>query len=392
MEVALIIILTQMIDTMSELKFLDLETQQKLIRENIEKRIKTVLEHNYYIMGPEVAELENELAKFCGAKHVISCANGTDAIEMVLMAKDVQPNHAIFVPSFTFAATAEVVRLAGAQPVFIDVLPDTFNIDPESLVKGIKTAKEHGLIPAGVIAVDIFGQPANYDKLEQIAGEHGIWLLCDSAQSFGGVYKGKKVGTIGIATTTSFFPAKPLGCYGDGGCVFTNDDQLADLLRSIKSHGQGHHRYENVRVGMNSRLDTIQAAILLEKLKIFPEELKKRQAVADLYDARLRDFVITPHIIPETKSAWAVYTVLLKDGNKRDTIQEALKAAGIPTMIYYPKPLHLQKAYSDCLKADTSLSISELLSSKVLSLPIHPYLDFSQGHLDKLVEVLSSTK
>lgn len=377
---------------MSELKFLDLAAQQNLIRENIEQRIKAILEHNHYIMGPEVAELEDELAKFCGAKHVISCANGTDAIELVLMAKDVQPNHAIFVPSFTFAATAEVVRLAGAQPVFIDVLPDTFNIDPESLVRGIKFAKENNLIPTGIIAVDIFGQPADYDKLEQIAKEYGIWVVCDSAQSFGGVYNGKKVGSIGLATTTSFFPAKPLGCYGDGGCVFTNDDQLSDVLRSIKSHGQGHHRYENVRVGMNSRLDTIQAGILLEKLKLFPEELRKRQAVADLYDSRLRDIVVTPRIIPEAKSAWAVYTILLRNGQDRDAIQEKLKAAGIPTMIYYPKPLHLQKAYSDCLKADTSLPTSELLSSKVLSLPIHPYLDFSEGHLDKLVEILSFAK
>jgi len=379
-------------NTMSELKFLDLAAQQNLIRENIEQRIKAILEHNHYIMGPEVAELEDELAKFCGAKHVISCANGTDAIELVLMAKDVQPNHAIFVPSFTFAATAEVVRLAGAQPVFIDVLPDTFNIDPESLVRGIKFAKENNLIPTGIIAVDIFGQPADYDKLEQIAKEYGIWVVCDSAQSFGGVYNGKKVGSIGLATTTSFFPAKPLGCYGDGGCVFTNDDQLSDVLRSIKSHGQGHHRYENVRVGMNSRLDTIQAGILLEKLKLFPEELRKRQAVADLYDSRLRDIVVTPRIIPEAKSAWAVYTILLRNGQDRDAIQEKLKAAGIPTMIYYPKPLHLQKAYSDCLKADTSLPTSELLSSKVLSLPIHPYLDFSEGHLDKLVEILSFAK
>jgi len=358
---------------MKQIQFIDLKAQQNRIRPQLDEAIKRVLDHGQYIMGPEVKELEEKLAAFCGAKHAITCANGTDALQLVLMAQGIGSGDAVFLPSFTFTATPEVVALLGAEPVFVDVLPDTFNMDPASLHKGIQAAKEKGLTPRGIIPVDLFGQPADYDALEPIAQENELWVLCDAAQSFGGSYKGRKIGSLGDVTATSFFPAKPLGCYGDGGCVFTNDDKMADILRSLRVHGKGTDKYDNVRIGVNSRLDTLQAAILLEKLKIFPGELKAKQKVADAYGAALSDFAQTPVVLENCTSTWAQYTLVLPAGTDRSALQTQLKEQGIPTAVYYPLPLHQQEAYKNCLTAG-DLTVSEALSARVLSLPMSGYL------------------
>ena len=372
---------------MGEVKFIDLETQQNIFSENISKAIHRVLKHGRYVLGPEVLELEQQLSRFCGAKHAISCANGTDALKLILMAKNIGHNSAVFVPSFTFAATAEVVKHLGAQPIFVDVLPNTFNIDPQSLKAGIQVAKKLGLKLSAIIAVDLFGQPADYDVIEKLAHENNMWVLCDAAQSFGASYKGRKAGSIGLATATSFYPSKPLGCYGDGGCIFTNDDELTDIIRSLRVNGRGQEQYEHIRVGINSRLDTIQAAILLEKLKIFPEEIKKRQEIAIKYNSFLHEVTSIPGVVEGVESAWAVYTIILNNNQKRDLIQSALRDKGIPTAVYHPKSLHQQQAYMDC-KASDSLKNSEWLSQKVLSLPMHPYLHITNGYLEKLITIL----
>lgn len=370
------------------MEFIDLRSQQKLIYKNLDKSIKSILDHGQYIMGPEVFELEKKLSQFCGAKHSISCANGTDAITLILMAKNIQRNDAVFVPSFTFCATAGVVVNLGAQIIFVDVLPDTFNMDPESLKAGIVKAKSLGLNPAAVITVDLFGQPADYDIIESIVQENDMWLLCDSAQSFGAKYKDRKVGTIGTATSTSFFPAKPLGCYGDGGCVFTDDDELADSIKSIRIHGQGISKYDNIRPGINSRLDTIQAAVLLEKLKIFPGELKKRSELAKKYNDLSRKNIVVPKILDGCESSWSVYTIVLDKGHARSEVQEKLKSNGVPTAVYYPKPLCNQEAYKKCIRSQDVLRVSEHLSKHVLSLPMHPYLDISDEYLSTIVNAL----
>ncbi len=362
---------------MTTIPFIDLQTQKKRMGANIEAAIQRVLAHGGYIMGPEVFELETKLSEFSGAKHSISCSNGTDALTMVLMAKGIKAGDAVFVPSFTFAATAEVVVLRCATPVFVDVLPDTFNMDPRSLEQAICVAKQLGLNPSAVIPVDIFGQPADYDAIEDICAKNQLWLLSDAAQSFGATYKGRKVGTIGLATSTSFFPAKPLGCYGDGGAVFTDDDELARILRSIRVHGQGSEdKYENVRIGINGRLDTIQAAILIEKLKIFPSELAQRDQVAERYHAALKDIVQVQSVMENTSSTWAQYAFLLEEASQRADVLDRLKTVKIPTAIYYPKPLHKQIAYSQYPTASKgSLPISENLSARIMSIPMHPYLD-----------------
>jgi dTDP-4-amino-4,6-dideoxygalactose transaminase len=369
------------------IQFIDLKAQQERIRPQIEAAINRVLDHGLYIMGPEVAELEKQLAAFCGVKHAISCANGTDALGLALMAKNVGPGDAVFVPSFTFAATAEVVAWVGATAIFIDSLQDTYNIDPKSLEQGIQTAKKAGLKPQCIIPVDLFGQPADYDAIQAIADEHGLWILADGAQSFGAAYKGRKVGNIGDIATTSFFPAKPLGCYGDGGAVFTNDDELAAIIKSLRVHGQGTDKYDNVRIGINGRLDTIQAAILIEKLKIFPDELIARQAIADRYNEALKDVVRVPHIMAGTTSAWAQYTVRLPKGANREGIIADLKEAGIPTVIYYVKPIHLQTAYRHFLTATGgALPVCEALSNEVLSLPMSGYV--GTGDVDHITKAL----
>ncbi|MBA3813745.1 MAG: DegT/DnrJ/EryC1/StrS aminotransferase family protein [Alphaproteobacteria bacterium] len=355
--------------------FIDLATQQKRIRPQIEAAMVRILDHGAYIMGPEVYALEAQLSSFCGAQHTLSCSNGTDALTLVLRAKNVGPGDAVFLPSFTFAATAGVVALIGATVIFIDVLPDTFNIDPMSLVKGIEKAKALGLHPSGVIPVDLFGQAADYDALTPIAEKHGLWVMADAAQSFGGTYKGRKVGTLAETTTTSFFPAKPLGCYGDGGAVFTENSALLNILQSLRIHGQGNEdKYKNIRIGMNGRMDTLQAAILIEKLALFPEELTLRQTVADRYSQGLADVATTPFVAQECQSTWAQYTLKI-DPAKRKDIMEELKKEEIPSVIYYPLPLHHQQAYKHYPCATSTLPVSEELANCVLSLPMHPYLD-----------------
>lgn len=357
------------------IQFIDLKAQQRAIRSQVDGAIARVLDHGIYIMGPEVKELETVMSAYCSVKHSISCANGTDALGMCLMVKNVGPSDAVFVPSFTFAATAEVVSWVGATPVFIDSLPDTFNMDPASLQQGIDKARKLGLKLTGIVPVDLFGQPADYDAIQAIADQHGMWVMADAAQSFGASYKGKKVGAIGDFATTSFFPAKPLGCYGDGGAIFTNDDDLAARLKSIRVHGQGLDKYDNVRIGVNGRLDTIQAAILLEKMKIFPSELAARQKAAERYNAGLKDIVTVPQLLAGTTSAWAQYTVVLPHGIDRARVMDALKAVGIPTMIYYVKPLHLQKAYGSYpVAGNNGLPVCEDLAARVLSLPMSGWI------------------
>lgn len=352
--------------------FIDLAAQRRRVGSRMDEAILRVVNHGGYIMGPEVKQFEADLSAFCGAKHVISCANGTDALALVLMAKSVKPGQAILCPSFTFAATAEVVAWLGAVPIFVDCLPETFNMDPASLEFGINTARQLGLKPVGVIPVDLFGQPADYDAIEAICAREDLWILCDAAQSFGASYRGRKLGTIGAATSTSFFPAKPLGCYGDGGAVFTNDDELAAIMRSLRVHGQGSDKYDNVRIGMNGRLDTMQAAVLIEKLKIFPDEIAARDRVAKRYNEMLGDVVAVPVVAEGNTSVWAQYTMRVPN---RDALAAALKAKGVPTAIYYPKPLHQQTAYSKFPCAGNGVPVSERLAGEVLSLPMHPYLE-----------------
>ena len=351
--------------------FIDLKAQRLHIGASMEAAIMRVVEHGGYIMGPEVKQLEQQLTAFCGAKHCIACANGTDALGLVLMAWGIGPGDAVYVPAFTFVATAEVVAWTGATPVFVDVLEDSFNIDPVSLESAIAAAPSMGLKPKAVIPVDLFGQPADYRALLPITERHGLKVLADAAQSFGAKLDGKATGTWGDATATSFFPAKPLGCYGDGGAIFTDDDELAAVLRSLRVHGQGTDKYDNVRIGMNGRLDTIQAAVLIEKLAVFPAEIEARQAAAGRYAAILGNSVEVPRLIDGATSVWAQYTVKV---DRRDEIQAACKEAGIPTAIYYPIPLSQQSGYRQYPTAPGGTPVSEALSPRVLSLPMHPYL------------------
>jgi dTDP-4-amino-4,6-dideoxygalactose transaminase len=354
--------------------FIDLAAQQRVIRARLDAAIARVLDHGNYIMGPEVGILEADLSAFCGAAHTIACANGTDAMVMVLMAEGIKPGDAVFVPSFTFAATAEVVAWLGATPVFVDCAAETFNMDVASLRQAIVLAGRLGLKPRAVIPVDLFGLPADYAPIEAIAAEHGLFVLCDAAQSFGASYKSRKVGTIGLATTTSFFPAKPLGCYGDGGAIFTQSDELASVLRSIRSHGQGGHKYDYVRIGLNGRLDTLQAAVLIEKLAIFADEIEARDRIASRYSESLGAHAIVPRTPEGLSSVWAQYTLRTPAG-RREAIAAALKRDGVPTAIYYPKPLHQQAAYQHFPIAGNGLPTCEKIALEVLSLPMHPYLD-----------------
>jgi len=355
-------------------QFIDLAAQQARIKDKLDARIQEVLKHGIYIMGPEVRELEEKLSEFCGARHSITCANGTDAIQLALMALGVKNGDAVFVPSFTFASTIEVVPLTGATPVMVDIDPATFNMDPESLKRSIKQARELGLDPAVVIPVDLFGLPADYDAINAIAKSEGMKVIADSAQGFGGTLNGHMTGVLADITTTSFFPAKPLGCYGDGGAVFTNDDALADLVKSLRVHGKGVEKYDNVRVGVNSRLDTLQAAILLEKLSIYQDEIEKRQEAAWRYDSLLEGHFITPHVPQHNTSVWAQYSIRT-DASCRDALAQKVKADGIPTMVYYPKPLHHQQAYMNYPRDPQGLEHSEIAPKEVLCLPMHPYLD-----------------
>lgn len=355
-----------------QIAFIDLQAQRRRIGAKMDEAVLRVVNHGGYVMGPEVKQIEADLAAFCGAREVISCSNGTDALTLVLRARGVGPGDAVLCPSFTFAATAEVVALAGATPVFVDIDADTFNMNAESLKVGVVEARRAGLNPVAVIPVDLFGLPADYDAILPLAEELGLWVLSDAAQSFGGVYKGRKVGTLGVATTTSFFPAKPLGCYGDGGAIFTDDSELAAVIRSLRVHGQGSDKYDNVRIGINGRLDTIQAAVLIEKLKIFPDEIEARDRVAQRYNDGLRDVAAVPGTPEDLTSTWAQYTLRIA---KRDAVAASLKERGVPTAIYYPKPLHQQTAYRDFPVAGNGLPVSERLAGEVLSLPMHPYLE-----------------
>jgi dTDP-4-amino-4,6-dideoxygalactose transaminase len=358
---------------MHPIEFIDLAQQQRRIRSKVDAAIARVLDHGRYIMGPEVAELERRLSAFCGARHAITCASGTDALLLALMAKGLTPGDAVIVPSFTFCATAEPVCLLGGIPIFADVDEDTFNLDAVSVEAAIHTARRLGLPLRGMISVDLFGQPCDYDRIEAIARENSLWLICDAAQSFGATYRGRKVGTIGDITTTSFFPAKPLGCYGDGGAIFTEDDQTAAIIHSLRVHGQGTDKYDNVRVGLNGRLDTLQAAILLEKLAIFTDEIEARNRVAKVYDELLPAPLARPAIIDEALSVWAQYTV--RATRREEWIRE-LATNRVPTAVYYQRPLHLQPAYRAYPVARDRLRTSELLAVSVFSLPMHPYLTY----------------
>jgi dTDP-4-amino-4,6-dideoxygalactose transaminase len=355
--------------------FIDLAAQRRRLGASVDQAVSRVLAHCQFINGPEVTQLEAALAAFSGAKHVVSCASGTDALLMVLMAKGVGRGDAVLCPSFTFCATGEAVALAGATLVFVDVDEATFNINAGSLKRGIATAKKLGLKPVAVIPVDLFGQSADHDAIAAIAEAEGLFVLDDAAQAFGASYKGRRLGTFGLATATSFFPAKPLGCFGDGGAIFTDDDTLAETLRSVRVHGQGFDKYDNVRLGLTGRLDTVQAAVLLEKLKIFEGEIDARNEVAERYAWGLGNVVTVPHLTSGCTSVWAQYTIRLPKGCDRDGFAAALKAQGVPTAIYYPKSMHQQTAYKDFPVVDGGLPACERLSSDVISLPMHAYLD-----------------
>jgi dTDP-4-amino-4,6-dideoxygalactose transaminase len=354
--------------------FIDLAAQRRRLGSKIDEAIAKVTTHCQFVMGPEVIAFEKQLAEFCGARHAVSCASGTDALLLALMAKEIGPGDAVICPTFTFCATAEVVVLLGATPIFADVEADTFNIDIASVENAIAVAKKRGLKVKGIIPVDLFGLPADHDSVAEVAEAEGLFVLDDAAQGFGAHYKNRKLGSIGDFSATSFFPAKPLGCYGDGGAVFTNDDAMLEILKSLRVHGQGTDKYDNVRIGMTGRLDTMQAAVLIEKLKIFPDEIEARNRVAKRYADGLDDICIVPTVPDGYTSVWAQYTIRLKAG-VRDGLAVKLKADGVPTAIYYPKSLHQQTAYKHFPVADGGLPVSERLSEEVISLPMHPYLE-----------------
>ncbi len=358
------------------MEFIDLKTQYKKLQNEIQENINKVLLDGNYILGEEVKKLEKELAEYVGVKYCATCSNGTDALSIALMSIEANEGDAIFVPTFTFYSTAEVVSLCGATPIFVDSYEDSFNMDAEKLEKAIKKViDEKKYTPKAIIAVDLFGQPANYDKIKAIATKYNLFLIEDGAQGFGGSIREKKACSFGDISTTSFFPAKPLGCYGDGGAIFTDDEELYKLILSIRVHGKGSFKYDNVRLGLNSRLDTIQAAILLPKLQAFKEyELDDRNKFAKLYESKLQKYVKTPYVPEEYISSWAQYTILLNNLEERDYVQGKMKEKGIPTMVYYPKPLHKQTVYKDYNYNLEDLKISEKISERVLSLPMHPYL------------------
>ena len=354
--------------------FIDVAAQRQRLGRKIDEAIARVLGHCQFIMGPEIRELETALADFCGARHALTCASGTDALVLVLMAKGIGPGDAVICPAFTFTATAEAVALVGATPVFADVAEASFNLDPASCARAVDTATRAGLRPKAVIVVDMFGQPADHRAIAAVAEAHNLFVLDDAAQSFGASYHNRSVGTLAGATATSFFPAKPLGCYGDGGAVFTDDDELAMVLRSLRVHGEGRSRYEAVRIGTNARFDTMQAAVLIEKLKIFSDEISARDRIAQRYSKHLSDLAAVPQLALGTTSVWAQYTIRLPCG-RRDAFAAALKAQGVPTAVYYPIPLNRQEAYRHFPVADGGVPVSERLSAEVISLPMHAYLD-----------------
>jgi dTDP-4-amino-4,6-dideoxygalactose transaminase len=380
--------------TKSSVPFLDLPAQQARIRDDLRRRLDTVLAHCQFVLGPEVAELEQELAKFCKAKHCVSVSSGTDALQIAMMAENIGRGDAVFLPAFTYTATAEVPLVLGATPVFVDVDPRTFQIDPAHLRQRIGAIRAAGkLKPRAVIGVDLFGQPADWPALSAIAVTEGLLTIDDLAQSFGASLHGQPLGSQADVTATSFFPSKPLGAYGDGGALFTENDDRADLYRSLRTHGEGKTRYEVLRTGMNGRLDSIQAAVLLAKLTVFPEELLAREKIAAYYDHRLGNTLTVPARVPDSTAAWAIYSVLLPDGCDRTAVQDTLRADGVPTAIYYPRPLHRQPAYREHHDG-TALPVSDHLADRILALPIHPDMDeAAASHVcDALVAAVSACR
>jgi len=354
--------------------FIDVAAQRRRLGRTVDDAVARVLAHCQFVQGPEVREFEAALAAFAGVRHAIGCASGTDALLLVLMAWEIGRGDAVICPSFTYHATAEMVALLGATPIIGDVAPETFNLDPASCERAIATASKRGLKPRAIIPVDLFGLPADHDAIGAIAAAHGLLVLDDAAQGFGATHRGKKLGALATATATSFFPAKPLGCYGDGGAVFTDDDALAARVKSLRLHGEGADRSEAARIGITGRLDTIQAAVLIEKLKIFPDEIMARNRVAARYSDALAAVAAVPRVGNESSSVWAQYTLRVAPA-RRDGLAAALKAEGIPTAIYYTKPLHRQPAYRDFPVADGGVPVSEQLSKEVISLPMHAYLE-----------------
>jgi len=369
------------------MQFIDLKTQQEKIKAGIDARIQTVLAHGKYIMGPEIKEFEQALVDFVKVKHCITCSSGTDALLMALMAWEIGPGDAVFTSPFTFIATAEVIQLLGATPVFVDIDENTFNINPVKLDEEIDRIKKEGkLTPKVIMPVDLFGLPANYPEINSISRKYDLLVLEDGAQGFGGSIDGKMACSFGNMAATSFFPSKPLGCYGDGGAIFSNEDSMAEKLVSIRVHGKGGHKYDNVRVGINGRLDTLQAAILLEKMTIFPEEIRLRNTVAAKYTERLKNKVITPSIPDGYVSAWAQYSIVAESADHRTEIQERLKKLDIPTAIYYPIPLHLQAAFTKSGHEKGDFPVSESTCERILSLPMHPYL--AESDIEKITSLV----
>ena len=372
--------------TLPPIPFIDLKAQQARIAVDLRARIDRVLAHCQFILGPEVAELEQALAAFCGAAHCVTISSGTDALQIAMMAEGIGRGDAVFLPAFTYTATAEVPLVLGATPVFVDVDPRTFQIDPAHLEARIAQVKAAGkLKPRMLVAVDLFGQPADWPVLSTIAAREGLFTLDDCAQSFGASQHGKRLGSQADATMASFFPSKSLGAYGDGGALFTQSAERADLYRSLRTHGEGTTRYEVLRTGMNGRMDTFQAAVLLSKLTVFEAELALRERIAATYDRRIGNAVVTPARVPDSTSAWAVYSILTRDAGARDALQAALKAEGVPSAIYYPRPLHLQPAYR-AHHDGTALPVSENLAERIMALPIHP--DLSDADLDRICEAV----
>lgn len=354
--------------------FIDVAAQRRRLGAAIDDAVTRVLNHCQFILGPEVRTFEGDLAAFCGARHVVTCASGTDALVLALRAMGVGAGDAVLCPSFTFCATAEVAALVDATPVFVDVDAKTFNIDANGIAGAVETARQAGLNPKAIIPVDLFGLPADHAAIRAAAAAANLLVLDDAAQSFGATCDNRRLGTFGLCTATSFFPAKPLGCYGDGGAVMTDDDGLADIMRSLRVHGQGSDKYDNVRIGLASRLDTMQAAILIEKLKIFPDEIDARNAIARRYNEGLSDVAIVPAVPPGMTSVWAQYTIRVQ-GGRRDALAAELKAERIPTAIYYPIPLHRQQAYKQYPIGKGGVAVSDRLADEVISLPMHAYLD-----------------
>jgi UDP-2-acetamido-2-deoxy-ribo-hexuluronate aminotransferase len=363
--------------------FIDVAAQRRRLGPAVDSAIARVLKHCQFILGPEVHAFEAELAAFCGARHVVTCASGTDALVLALRAMAIGPGDAVLCPSFTFCATAEVVALVGATPVFVDVDAATFNIDAKGIAGAVATAKDAGLKPKAIIPVDLFGLPADHAAIKSAAKAENLPVLDDAAQAFGAIYENRRLGTFGHATATSFFPAKPFGCYGDGGAVITDDEVLAAAVRSLRMHGQGTDKYDNVRIGLASRLDTIQAAILREKLKIFPDEIDARNRIAQRYCKELGDVAVVPSVPAGSTSVWAQYTIRVA-GGRRDALASALKSEGIPTGIYYPIPLHRQLAYKHFPVGKGGVAVSDRLAAEVISLPMHAYLD--EATQDRIID------